>query len=342
MGTLEAVLHAFEFNSASNRYATIETRTAGVEAFAEIVGASKANQVENEFHALLISLYPTTGEDEYRPFLRKILQIPGAAGTLAAAAGAEQLPRRASTPRIVPREAALDDIEEEDASETSAAFSASRAEATVALDAPAPAPEPNAKNQFPGKLRDMLADADATGVIAWRPATRTFLILDAAAFKSAVLPRYFRASAARATAALDEQTAYESFARQMNYYGFIKPFRNEGRFDLLEGELLDITLPAHFDRLVRNVGPRPRGGARADKRKRVRERLTPAKSAQGGCVAGGASAAAVLNFDDGPDAGSHSGVAPEPVLKKSRAGARKPAKKKSRSGARKPKTTAPL
>ena len=208
--------------------------------------------------------------------------------------------------------------------------------------APPPAPEPNAKNQFPGKLRDMLADADATGVIAWRPATRTFLILDAAAFKSAVLPRYFRASAARATAALDEQTAYESFARQMNYYGFIKPFRNEGRFDLLEGELLDITLPAHFDRLVRNVGPRPRGGARADKRKRVRERLTPVKSAQGGCVAGGASAAAVLNFDDAPDAGSHSGVAPEPVLKKSRSGARKPDKKKSRSGARKPKTTAPL
>ena len=202
--------------------------------------------------------------------------------------------------------------------------------------------EDNAKNQFPGKLRDMLADTDATGVIAWRPATRTFLILDAVAFKSAVLPRYFRASAARATAAFDEQTAYESFARQMNYYGFIKPFRNEGRFDLLEGELLDITLPAHFDRLVRNVGPRPRGGARADERKRVRERLTPVKSAQGGCVAGGASAAAVLNFDDAPDAGSHSGVAPEPVLKKSRSGARKPDKKKSRSGARKPKTTAPL
>jgi len=61
---------------------------------------------------------------------------------------------------------------------------------------------------FPGKLMEVLSRSDLAEIIEWMPHGRAFLVKQAKAFASLVLPRFFK------------QSKYLSFTRQLNLWGF--------------------------------------------------------------------------------------------------------------------------
>ncbi|KAH8065415.1 hypothetical protein JL720_12838 [Aureococcus anophagefferens] len=80
---------------------------------------------------------------------------------------------------------------------------------------------PKESAQFP-KLRR--CSRRAADVVVWRASTQSICVLDKPAFCK-ILPRYFKLSYKTGAAAADLKKMWDSFVRQLNYYGFHKRTR---------------------------------------------------------------------------------------------------------------------
>ncbi|KAH8071032.1 hypothetical protein JL720_11648 [Aureococcus anophagefferens] len=83
---------------------------------------------------------------------------------------------------------------------------------------------PKESAQFPTKLRALLEEPKHADVVVWRASTQSICVLDKPAFCK-ILPRYFKLSYKTGAAAADLKKMWDSFVRQLNYYGFHKRTR---------------------------------------------------------------------------------------------------------------------
>ncbi|KAH8056141.1 hypothetical protein JL721_10106 [Aureococcus anophagefferens] len=107
---------------------------------------------------------------------------------------------------------------------------------------------PKESAQFPTKLA-LLEEAHAD-VVVWRASTQSICVLDKPAFCK-ILPRYFKLSYKTGAAAADLKKMWDSFVRQLNYYGFHKRTRGTDEYAITDDP--KITSPRKFSRLCRRL-----------------------------------------------------------------------------------------
>ncbi|KAH8061759.1 hypothetical protein JL722_3713 [Aureococcus anophagefferens] len=109
---------------------------------------------------------------------------------------------------------------------------------------------PKESAQFPTKLRALLEEPKHADVVVWRASTQSICVLDKPAFCK-ILPRYFKLSYKTGAAAADLKKMWDSFVRQLNYYGFHKRTRGADEYAITDDP--KITSPRKFSRLCRRL-----------------------------------------------------------------------------------------
>ena len=116
---------------------------------------------------------------------------------------------------------------------------------------------PSASSKFPTKLRQILEEPLNRRLVRWEAATQTIRILDKAAFREEVIPRYFKLSSQTSLGnhllaqEAKNRKMYDSFVRQLNYYGFYKRERGIEAYSVKDDP--KIAAPRDFDRLCRRL-----------------------------------------------------------------------------------------
>lgn len=137
---------------------------------------------------------------------------------------------------------------------------------------------------FPRTLKLICEDPKNAAIVTWCPKAREISVVDKPTFITDVLPRYFRSNVASGRGkpgAVDDDTAtahfdgvhsrqFDSFVRQLNYYGFRKARRCTNRYVCMD---YSIKSPAEFDRLSRYVPAHT--ASRALARAPIRDRPQP-------------------------------------------------------------------
>ncbi|KAH8050768.1 hypothetical protein JL722_11100 [Aureococcus anophagefferens] len=142
---------------------------------------------------------------------------------------------------------------------------------------------------FPRTLKLICEDPKNAAIVTWCPKAREISVVDKPTFITDVLPRYFRSNVASGRGkpgAVDDDTAtahfdgvhsrqFDSFVRQLNYYGFRKARRCTNRYVCMD---YSIKSPAEFDRLSRYVPAHTASRARARAHPRPPQPPPPASS----------------------------------------------------------------
>ena len=137
---------------------------------------------------------------------------------------------------------------------------------------------------FPRTLKLICEDPKNAAIVTWCPKAREISVVDKPTFITDVLPKYFRSNVASGRGkpgAVDDDTAtahfdgvhsrqFDSFVRQLNYYGFRKARRCTNRYVCMD---YSIKSPAEFDRLSRYVPAHT--ASRALARAPIRDRPQP-------------------------------------------------------------------
>ena len=105
-----------------------------------------------------------------------------------------------------------------------------------------------AMTRFPTKLRALLEEPKHADVVVWRASTQSICVLDKPAFCK-ILPRYFKLSYKTGAAAADLKKMWDSFVRQLNYYGFHKRTRGADEYAITDDP--KITSPRKFSQRKR-------------------------------------------------------------------------------------------